>query len=169
MKGGVIWFSVELSICLCVHRVNRFVGHGPSRSAEVSAVRHTGSVALIMVQDTFEVNFGCLLFAKQLVALKTKNTETLWITQMGSFEFMKCAGAAILWTYLCTTSEILTTCRTETNKINKIPPFLKIKCFSTNLFIAGNYTVWDLENIKCQSFSVCLLVKVIPTVIKFFS
>lgn len=31
-------------ICLCFHGVNGFVGHSPSRSAEVLAASHCGSV-----------------------------------------------------------------------------------------------------------------------------
>lgn len=54
------WWSV--SICLCFHGVNGFVGHSPSWSAEVLAVLHIGSVgaegALIRVADRFEVKFA---------------------------------------------------------------------------------------------------------------
>lgn len=45
MKGGVIWFSVEHIDLFVFCGVNRFVGHSPSRSAEVVAAVHIGSVA----------------------------------------------------------------------------------------------------------------------------
>lgn len=50
-----------LLICLCFHRVNGFAGRCPTRSAEVLAAWHGGSVgrvsALIRVQHRFEVSF----------------------------------------------------------------------------------------------------------------
>lgn len=39
--SGSLW---SVSICLCLHGVNGFVGHGPGRSAEVLASSHGGSV-----------------------------------------------------------------------------------------------------------------------------
>lgn len=63
----------SVSICLCFRGVNGFVGHSPSRSAEVLAVSHIGSVgaegALIRVADRFEVKFCSLLLEWDPVAL----------------------------------------------------------------------------------------------------
>lgn len=44
MKGGVIWFSAERIDLFVFGGVNRFVGHSPSRSAEVEAAVHCGNV-----------------------------------------------------------------------------------------------------------------------------
>lgn len=45
--SGSLW---SVSICLCLHGVNGFVGHGPGRSAEVLASSHGGSVG---AEDAF--------------------------------------------------------------------------------------------------------------------
>lgn len=60
--SGSLW---SVSICLCLHGVNGFVGHGPGRSAEVLASSHSGSVgaegAFIRAWRIFSFFFFSLL------------------------------------------------------------------------------------------------------------
>lgn len=64
-----------VSICLCFHGVNRFVGHSPSRSAEVLA-------ALRVALRACELP-------------KWRALRTLIISNLPT----KCAGAVLLWTF----------------------------------------------------------------------
>lgn len=104
-KEGLSGSLRSVSICVCFHGVNGFVGHHPSRSAEVVAASHCGRVgAEDALKLGFEIDLRSAFAGIISSGSKNKNNNKKrkpswkalrsWII---SNLLSNCADAALLW------------------------------------------------------------------------